>query len=383
MIFPFVSHLILAGLMGIHSQIVTVSEVSVKAGGSISIPCLYELTYKNNVKYLCKGQFFLSCSVITNERFSISDDTNKGIFTVTINDLRDEDTSSYYCAVKIIKKFDVKERFQLSVTTSGMPSLYVDQQEISTFDRGSVTVRCHSEYAEGAQWCRLSILGRPCATGPTGSIDGTAVTINSSVPNVFTVTMSKLRIESSGWYLCVNGQSEMPVHVTVHELPSTTSTTISPTTARPSPTTTQYSSLRTSAAPHPAHPTNSSINGTGGESLQEHKSSTKVTILTTTLVLLLLVVPAAFFGWRMMMKRRNKNKPEGSAITAGSQIGSDPDVHYTTIVHTQHAAAQQQQKDIPEESVTYSTIVLKDSVRQMIEPVDGSVIYSTLHTKTE
>ncbi|XP_031727969.1 polymeric immunoglobulin receptor-like isoform X3 [Anarrhichthys ocellatus] len=364
MIFPFVSHLILAGLMGIHSQIVTVSEVSVKAGGSISIPCLYELTYKNNVKYLCKGQFFLSCSVITNERFSISDDTNKGIFTVTINDLRDEDTSSYYCAVKIIKKFDVKERFQLSVTTSGMPSLYVDQQEISTFDRGSVTVRCHSEYAEGAQWCRLSILGRPCATGPTGSIDGTAVTINSSVPNVFTVTMSKLRIESSGWYLCVNGQSEMPVHVTVHELPSTTSTTISPTTARPSPTTTQYSSLRTSAAPHPAHPTNSSINGTGGESLQEHKSSTKVTILTTTLVLLLLVVPAAFFGWRMMMKRRNKNKPEGSAITAGSQIGSDPDVHYTTIVHTQHAAAQQQ-KDIPEESVTYSTIVLKDSVRQM------------------
>ncbi|KAK9541474.1 hypothetical protein VZT92_001513 [Zoarces viviparus] len=381
MIFPFVSHLILAGLLGIHSQIVTVSEVSVKAGGSISIPCLYELTYKNDVKYLCKGRVFWTCSVITNERFSISDDTNKGIFTVTINDLRDEDTSSYYwCAVKIIGMSDVKKRFQLSVT-SGMPSLYVGQQEISAFDRGSVTIRCHSEYTEGAQWCRLSILGRSCATGPTGSIDGTAVTINSSVPKVFTVTMSKLRTESSGWYLCVNRHSEMPVHVTVHELPSTTSTTISPTTARPSPTTTQYSSLRTSAAPHTAHPTNSTINGTGGESLQEHKSS-KVTILTTTLVLLLLVVLAAFFGWRMMMKRRDKNKPEGSAIAAGSQIGSDPDVHYATIAHTQHAAAQQQE-NIPEESVTYSTIVIKNSVRQMIEPVDGSVIYSTLHTKTE
>ncbi|XP_068573453.1 CMRF35-like molecule 8 isoform X2 [Cebidichthys violaceus] len=377
MIFPFVSHLILAGLMGIHSEIVTVKKVSVKAGGSISIPCLYGLSYKNHEKYLCIGKSFLSCSVqvITtnqpNGRFSISDDASKGIFTVTINNLTDEDTSSHYwCAVKINMAQDVKKRFQLSVTATGMPSLFVDQQEINAFDRGSVTVRCHYEHTEVAKWCRL---GRSCVTGPTGSIDGTAVTINSSVPNVFTVTMSGLRTESSGWYQCVKGDLQMPVHVTVTELPSTTSTTISPTTARPSPTTTQHSSLCTSAEPHTAHPTNSTINGTGGESLQEHKSSTKVTILTTTLVLLLLVVPSAFFGWRMMMKRRNKNKPEGSDITAGSQIGSDPDVHYATIAHTQHAAAQQQ-KNIPE--VTYSTIVIKDSVRQMVEPVDGSVIYS-------
>ena len=52
-------------------------------------------------------------------------------------------------------------------------------------------------------------------TESSGSIDGTAVTINASVPNVFTVTMSGLRTESSGWYYCVKGDLQMPVHVTV------------------------------------------------------------------------------------------------------------------------------------------------------------------------
>lgn len=53
-------------------------------------------------------------------RFSISDDTNQGIFTVTINKLTDEDTQSHYwCAVKIRRSLDVKKELQLSVTSTG------------------------------------------------------------------------------------------------------------------------------------------------------------------------------------------------------------------------------------------------------------------------
>nr|XP_040034935.1 uncharacterized protein LOC120820830 isoform X1 [Gasterosteus aculeatus aculeatus] len=393
----YVFHLILAGLMGIHSEIVTVGKVSVKAGGSISIPCLYDQSYKNHVKYLCEGRPFWSCSIIVETttttttttkknmisgRFSISDDTNQGIFTVTINKLTDEDTQSHYwCAVKIRRSLDVKKELQLSVTSTGVPSLYVDQQEISAFDRGSVTIRCYYKNPSKKKWCKLNGM---CVTDGRGSIDGTTVTINASVSNVFSVTMSGLRAESSGWYFCLNGEFEMPVRVTVHELPATTATTIIPHTpifTETSPTTTQHSSPCTSAKPHTAHPTNSTLNGTLGDSLQEHTSSTKVMIITTTLFLLLLVFLMACFGWRTVMKKCNKTKPEHSDGTVGSQIGSNPDAHYSTIADTQHAAAQQQQRNIPEESLTYSTIVMKDGMQQMTEPVEGSVTYSTVVIK--
>uniref|UniRef100_A0A8C4NJ76 Immunoglobulin domain-containing protein n=1 Tax=Dicentrarchus labrax TaxID=13489 RepID=A0A8C4NJ76_DICLA len=97
------------------------SEVSVKAGDSITIPCLYESKYINHVKFLCKGYYWTSCSyaVKTNKpssgKFLISDDKSQRIFTVTINDLTDQDTD-YWCAVEIDGVPDVREYFHLSVT---------------------------------------------------------------------------------------------------------------------------------------------------------------------------------------------------------------------------------------------------------------------------
>lgn len=103
----------------------------------------------------------------------------------------------------------------------GMPDLYVDQQEIAAFKGGSVTVLCRYINTKVTEWCRL---GSTCVTDQTGSIGGTTVTVNASVPHVFNVTMSELRIESSGWYWCASKYLQMPVHITVHELTSTTTT---------------------------------------------------------------------------------------------------------------------------------------------------------------
>ncbi|XP_071061836.1 CMRF35-like molecule 5 [Pseudochaenichthys georgianus] len=115
--------LILFGLTGIHS-ITTVSKVSVRAGGSITIPCLYESKYRNYVKYLCKGSTWNFCSSVikTNQqnsrKFSISDDKKQRVFNVTINDLTEEDTAYYWCAVEINHGADFKEYFHLSVTAA-------------------------------------------------------------------------------------------------------------------------------------------------------------------------------------------------------------------------------------------------------------------------
>ena len=93
-----------------------------KAGGSISIPCLYEPRYKNNVKYLCEGYYWNFCSyaVKTNSassgKFSIADDKLQRIFIVTIKDLKERDDGDYWCAVEINKGDDNGKYFHLSVT---------------------------------------------------------------------------------------------------------------------------------------------------------------------------------------------------------------------------------------------------------------------------
>uniref|UniRef100_A0A8P4JXZ1 Immunoglobulin domain-containing protein n=1 Tax=Dicentrarchus labrax TaxID=13489 RepID=A0A8P4JXZ1_DICLA len=195
---------------GIHS-VTTVSKVSVKAGGSISIPCLYDPKYTHHVKYLCKGSNVGSCSckVKTDQpdssgKFSISDDKQQRIFTVTINNLMMDDTDYWSPGLPIYFVYDI----MLFVLPQGWPQLFVDHQEITGFNGEDVTI--HGSYSNTGEieWCRL---GGSCVKEPSGSIDGTRVTINANVSKVFTVTMSGLRTESSGWYFCTKGLLQIGV----------------------------------------------------------------------------------------------------------------------------------------------------------------------------
>lgn len=94
----------------------------------------------------------------------------------------------------------------------------MDRQEITGFNGDNMTIQFHSSNSGEIKWCRL---GSSCVTGSSGSIDRTRVTIGVKAHNVVNVTMSGLMTESSGWYLCVKGDLQMPVHLTVTEKPST------------------------------------------------------------------------------------------------------------------------------------------------------------------
>uniref|UniRef100_A0A3Q3B883 Immunoglobulin domain-containing protein n=1 Tax=Kryptolebias marmoratus TaxID=37003 RepID=A0A3Q3B883_KRYMA len=177
--------------------------------------------YRDNVKYLCKGYTWASCSyeIKTNtpqnsQIYSISDDKTQTIFTVTIKELADKNTY-YWCIVEIDGGGDVGERFYLSGTT-GPPSLYVDNQTVIGFIGENITINCHYTISGAMKWCKLN---SNCVTGTSGSIDGTRITLNTSMKNVFSVTLSGLSPESSGWYYCVKGNFQMPVHLTVTEKP--------------------------------------------------------------------------------------------------------------------------------------------------------------------
>ncbi|XP_029690610.1 CMRF35-like molecule 1 [Takifugu rubripes] len=214
--------LLLTGLTGVYS-ITTVTKVSVKAGDSVSIPCLYHPKYTSHVKYLCQGYSFISCScaVKTNQqssgRFLISDDREKKVFTVTIKDVREGD-KDFWCIVEINGGKDDGTYFQMSVTRD-VSSLYVDHQEVTGFIGGQTTIQCYYQNSGQAKWCRV---GGPCVTQSQRSIDGTTVFINETLPRVFTVTMSGLKMEDSGWYWCSRGDLQMPVQIIVREKPSTT-----------------------------------------------------------------------------------------------------------------------------------------------------------------
>ncbi|XP_045071871.1 CMRF35-like molecule 1, partial [Coregonus clupeaformis] len=200
------SHLSLSILLLIFSRLSGAYRVSVKTGGSITIPCPYHQEYKTHVKYWCKGYYFNSCSPVvrtylpkSTAKASISDDINQLTFTVTMTDLGSEDSEWYWCAVEIVGA-DVRiEGFHLSVTP-GTPELYVDQQEVTGVEGGSVIVKCYYGDIGHMKWYRIGG-SVSCVWGNSGTLDGTSVTLQQTTRrNILTVTMSGLKMENTGWY---------------------------------------------------------------------------------------------------------------------------------------------------------------------------------------
>ncbi|KAK0131852.1 CMRF35-like molecule 7 [Merluccius polli] len=233
---PLWGLLTLWGLPGTHC-ITTVSTVSVAVGTTVSIPCLYESKYRSHVKYLCKGKDWKSCTyeIKTNSRshnsvYTISDDPARDIFTVTVRS-QEVGTSYYWCTVEIDYGADEGEQFKLE--SRGSSSLSVPEQNIAAYVGQSVDILCYHRDPATPGWCRL---GRCVVGGQDGAAGGAHVTFNARQPTVLVVTVSDLRLETSGWYMCVQGDLNIPMHLTVTEPPMTS----------PAPPSSEYKSVFTS-----------------------------------------------------------------------------------------------------------------------------------------
>ncbi|XP_045075583.1 polymeric immunoglobulin receptor-like [Coregonus clupeaformis] len=222
----------LSGTQAGEYGVSTVSKVSVKTGNSITIPCRYNLRYIEYVKYWCQGDYWNSCSALVRTdqpkisgTVSISDDVTRRIFSVTMTDLQPEDSGYYWCAVETTGR-DQHTYLHLSVTT-GTPGLYVDQQEVTGVEGGSVTVCCHhsNTVAKKWLWCKMGIYYVPLVGRYSGLLDGTSVTSQQTIDNnnrhILTVTLNGLNMGDTGWYWCSTGDLQMPVHITVNQLTTT------------------------------------------------------------------------------------------------------------------------------------------------------------------
>ncbi|XP_016892713.1 uncharacterized protein LOC103386930 isoform X2 [Cynoglossus semilaevis] len=298
-----------------------VTQVSVKVGSSITIPCVYREEYRNHVKYLCRGFQWSSCTdvVKTNRpdqsgKFSIFDDKSQRVFNMTIGDVTKHDTD-YWCIVEK-SGTDDGAYFHLSVT-DGTPALYVDDQEVQGFLGGDITIRCYHSTSSGeVGWCKL---GGTCVKDGWGTIDGRRVSVNSSVPRVFTATLYNVTIQSSGWYLCFKGDLQMPVYVNVTDRPITT-TCLSPTTTI--------------------------------ESGKISSSSWYLVTLLIPLGLLVFAVIVAVIVW-FMLKKHSSSNPQTSAM-AQRPSESSQDVTYSSVVIKKPQKAKE--VELSNDTVTYSTL---------------------------
>ncbi|XP_066561777.1 CMRF35-like molecule 7 [Amia ocellicauda] len=112
---------------------------------SVTIQCPYESTYTDHVKYWCRGQRRSTCSVVvqtagpvTRDRTVIREDKVRGVFSVTLSELKRHDRGRYWCGIEKSGR-DILTAIHLDVLQSGEasastvePSTAAGQQESET-----------------------------------------------------------------------------------------------------------------------------------------------------------------------------------------------------------------------------------------------------------
>uniref|UniRef100_A0A3B3S5Q5 Ig-like domain-containing protein n=1 Tax=Paramormyrops kingsleyae TaxID=1676925 RepID=A0A3B3S5Q5_9TELE len=201
----------------------SVGEVSVQRGGSVTIPCFYEDSYKTHVKYWCKGSGWGSCTPIVrtdfpekNDEVSIRDDRDQRVFIVTMNKLTDGDSGYYWCGVEISRGSPVGTQVYVSVTEGKMSVL----QTVANEMHRSVTIPCFYEdryktqvkyWCKGSDWSSCTIIVRT----DSPKITGEASIRDDPDQRVFIVTMNNLTAGDSGCYWCRVENSRGPPVVTL------------------------------------------------------------------------------------------------------------------------------------------------------------------------
>ncbi|XP_077581192.1 polymeric immunoglobulin receptor [Stigmatopora nigra] len=218
---------ILGGLMA--------AELRVMEGNSLLVPCHYEPQYASSVKYWCKGKMREFCTSLartddpvsvsqSEDRVSIFDDPIQQVFTVTMQNLKEEDSGWYMCGVELggFWQADVNS-FTYVTVISGMS---VKNGRVSEEEGRSVTVQCFysPKFRESEKmWCRSGDWSNCLMTSNEGTYDDSSVAINDDKTGTLTITIKNLQRRDMGWYWCAVGQEKIPVHIQVFHRPSTTS----------------------------------------------------------------------------------------------------------------------------------------------------------------
>ncbi|XP_052440981.1 polymeric immunoglobulin receptor-like isoform X2 [Carassius gibelio] len=133
-----------------------------------------------------------------------------------MTNLRSSDSNRYWCAVKTRGSY-LRISLELTVT-EGIPDLSAASNMVSGEEGGNVTVQClYSDTFKDTErkWCRSGDL-HSCQTAQDIEPSlGAALQINDTNDGVYTVTLTGLKKKDAGWYWCMAGDVQVPVHINV------------------------------------------------------------------------------------------------------------------------------------------------------------------------
>ncbi|XP_067218893.1 polymeric immunoglobulin receptor-like isoform X2 [Chanodichthys erythropterus] len=192
--------------------------LTIKPGGSVTIPCHYNETNPPQKKFwysdIDKSKIYTNTS---EENLSVIDHPDQSLFTVTMRNLQKKHTGDYSCVVETDGLSTI--RYDLHLRVQFAPDVSVVSSSVSGHEGGNVRVQCFysSRYQnELKQWCRYK--DQSCYTvGRTDTSQNSSVQISDDGRSSFTVLMTGLRLSDSGWFFCSAREVMNPVQLTVIE----------------------------------------------------------------------------------------------------------------------------------------------------------------------
>ncbi|XP_029929413.1 polymeric immunoglobulin receptor isoform X2 [Myripristis murdjan] len=238
---------LLTWIPGSLCQVTTTEEFAVLEGRSVTVPCLYDPQYAGNVKYWCQGKVRGFCTTLSRtdtpnssstaeEKVIIFDDQAQLVFTVTMRDLKEEDSGWYWCGVELGNMWTVDDFASTYINV--IHGMSVVNSRVSGEEGSSVTVEClYSErYRDSVKkWCRSGDWSSCLLTGSESRYEDTSVAIIDDRTGAFTITLKELQMKDAGWYLCAAGQQQMSVYVLVTPRPFTSNLKAESVTSPPTP----------------------------------------------------------------------------------------------------------------------------------------------------
>ncbi|XP_051664474.1 polymeric immunoglobulin receptor-like, partial [Manacus candei] len=215
---------------GVSRQIQVVQG---KLHGSVTVLCPSGDTQSDGRRFWCKvGR--TSCTLLADSdgyvgrryhgRIFITPRESSGAFKVLINDLVKEDSGLYRCGVEGLNGLDSPQEVALQVTTAS--ALPRRPKFLSGTVGGSLSFQCHYDPKGGYKkkyLCRWEEGSCSLLLDTDGFVHESyrgRVQTTSSDPEhgTFTVVMSQLREEDSGWYWCraASGHTEHTSSVKLH-----------------------------------------------------------------------------------------------------------------------------------------------------------------------
>ncbi|KAJ8375022.1 hypothetical protein SKAU_G00056020 [Synaphobranchus kaupii] len=362
----------------------SLKEVMGRKGGSVWIPCYYDIKYSNSVKFFFyKGAFGRHIILAetepilrtgAGERIIISDDKSQGMFTITMRRLKKNDQRGYYCGLK--RETQTEHSYLYLSVDEGDYGLSINSN-INVFtgqEKGSVAVSCKYTYPKYVSfkkyWCR----GRDFDSCQKWKVSDSPRNYNNRVSirddiagQEFTVTMTSLQMTDSDWYWCAiqKAYSHERVPVYIRVTPVTSVMTTSRNQRVKNITLSENSTEHRSAAP-------------GTDSVSEERRA-HLTIVLVIGGLLLLFLTAGIVTLRMKRNRKGETQNEKRTMQAEGQGRTEmkPDVTYAT-VSLQTKTIKNKQAD---EEVQYANVSFRKNTKRNLnvtEPPSEDMQYAVV-----